>query len=55
LRDGDLIAVGHHQMRFTSPNAKVRTPAADPAEPVEEADTTLIATRPDMVARTSSH
>ena len=55
LRDGDLIAVGHHQMRFTSPNAKVRIPAADCVEPVEEGDTTLIATRPDVVARTSSH
>jgi type II secretory pathway predicted ATPase ExeA len=53
LRDGDLIAVGHHQMRFTGPNAKARTPAL--AQHVEEADTTLVGTRPDTLARTSSH
>jgi pSer/pThr/pTyr-binding forkhead associated (FHA) protein/type II secretory pathway predicted ATPase ExeA len=46
LRDGDLIAVGHHQMRFTGPNAKPARAAelfkngeGDPA------DTTLIAPR----------
>ncbi len=53
LRDGDLIAVGHHQMRFTSPNAKDRMPAEP--ETGEEADTTLVATRPNVVARSSSH
>jgi pSer/pThr/pTyr-binding forkhead associated (FHA) protein len=46
LRDGDLIAIGHHQMRFTGPNAKPARAAemfkngeSDPT------DTTLIAPR----------
>jgi general secretion pathway protein A len=53
LRDGDLIAVGHHQMRFAGPNGKVRT--AVPAQHAEEADTTIVAARPDALARTRSH
>jgi general secretion pathway protein A len=53
LRDGDLIAVGHHQMRFTGPNGKARTPAAP--QLAEEADTTLVATRADALGRSTSH
>jgi type II secretory pathway predicted ATPase ExeA len=51
LRDGDLIAVGHHQMRFTGPSAKARPSA--PVQP-EEPDTTLVATRPEALERTRS-
>jgi general secretion pathway protein A len=53
LRDGDLIAVGHHQMRFTGPNGKVRTPT--PVQYGEEADTTLVGSRPDTLERLKSH
>jgi general secretion pathway protein A len=53
LRDGDLIAVGHHQMRFTGPGAKARTPAASPQE--AESETTLLGVRPDILERTTSH
>lgn len=52
LRDGDLIAVGHHQMRFTGPSAKAR-PAAEPASEAES-DTTLVA-RPSKFERSTSH
>jgi pSer/pThr/pTyr-binding forkhead associated (FHA) protein len=52
LRDGDLIAVGHHQMRFTGPSAKVRPNV--PAQHAAEPDTTLVATRPDALERTRS-
>jgi hypothetical protein len=54
LRDGDLIAVGHHQMRFTSPTAKGR---AIPAQQTGAADgdTTLVAQRPDTLERSTSH
>jgi pSer/pThr/pTyr-binding forkhead associated (FHA) protein len=51
LRDGDLIAVGHHQMRFTGPSAKARPSV--PAQ-AEEPDTTLVATRPEALERTRS-
>jgi general secretion pathway protein A len=51
LRDGDLIAVGHHQMRFAVPSAKTRTTLPPPSEQ----DTTLVAARPDVLQRTSSH
>jgi general secretion pathway protein A len=51
LRDGDLIAVGHHQMRFAGPNAKPRAASAA-ASPVD-GDTTLVPLRPDVVQRTS--
>ncbi len=44
LRDGDLIAVGHHQMRFTGPNAKVRLARRAAAR-----------TRPSRIRRSSSH
>jgi hypothetical protein len=54
LRDGDLIAVGHHQMRFTGPSPKTRqSPLVKhhvPAEP----DTTLVA-RPEALERSTSH
>jgi hypothetical protein len=53
LRDGDLIAVGHHQMRFTGPSARPRA-SADPHEALD-ADTTLVATRPETLERTTSH
>jgi len=52
LRDGDLIAVGHHQMRFAGPTAKTRN---GPTAPTEEGDTTLVAPRSDLAQRTSSH
>src|SRR5204862_6314505 len=42
LRDGDLIAVGQHQMRFAGPNG-VRLPAA-PSDPDE--GSTLLETQP---------
>jgi general secretion pathway protein A len=51
LRDGDLIAVGHHQMRFAGPNG--RACAAIPAL-AENADATLV-TRPDAFERSTSH
>jgi type II secretory pathway predicted ATPase ExeA len=53
LRDGDLIAVGHHQMCFTGPSAKPRV-SADPHEALD-AETTLVATRPETLERTTSH
>ena len=53
LRDGDLIAVGHHQMRFAGPNGKARMPASP--QLAEEADTTLVGTRVDALGRSSSH
>jgi type II secretory pathway predicted ATPase ExeA len=53
LRDGDLIAVGHHQMRFAGPNGKARTPALP--QHAEEVDTTLVGTRADTLERSSSH
>jgi hypothetical protein len=52
LRDGDLIAVGHHQMRFTGPTAKGKAPAPGLAE---EPDTTLVAARSDVLQRSGSH
>jgi general secretion pathway protein A len=53
LRDGDLIAVGHHQMRFTGPNGKARAPAAAPQE--ADADTTVVSPRLELLERTTSH
>ncbi len=44
LRDGDLISVGHHQMRFTSPSAKLAR-LREIAETVD-GDTTLIGPQP---------
>jgi general secretion pathway protein A len=52
LRDGDLIAVGHHQMRFTGPSAKARAPGAQ-HEP--DSDTTLVTAPPETLQRTTSH
>jgi general secretion pathway protein A len=51
LRDGDLIAVGHHQMRFTGPSAKARAPAQ---QPEIDGDTTLVATRSEALERKAS-
>jgi general secretion pathway protein A len=48
LRDGDLIAVGHHQMRFAGPTAKPRAASA-----AVEGDTTLVPVRSEVVQRTS--
>ncbi|RPI59698.1 MAG: FHA domain-containing protein, partial [Lysobacterales bacterium] len=53
LRDGDLIAVGHHQMRFTGPSSKERVGIAPPPHAAEP-DTTLVAARPEL-GRTTSH
>jgi general secretion pathway protein A len=39
LRDGDLIAVGHHQIRFTSPRRAAESPATSSAG--AETDSTL--------------
>jgi pSer/pThr/pTyr-binding forkhead associated (FHA) protein len=50
LRDGDLIAVGHHQMRFTGPNGKARSPAAHSDE-----ETTIVGARSGTAERTASH
>ena len=52
LRDGDLIAVGHHQMRFTGPSAKTRP--SPTLQAVPEPDTTLIA-RPEALGGTTPH
>ncbi len=53
LRDGDLIAVGNHQMRFTGPNAKARGGAAQQSEAA--GDTTIVALQLDTLERTPSH
>jgi type II secretory pathway predicted ATPase ExeA len=53
LRDGDLIAVGHHQMRFTGPSAKTQ-PQTPPQRPVEP-DTTMIVARPELLGQTKPH
>jgi type II secretory pathway predicted ATPase ExeA len=53
LRDGDLIAVGHHQLRFAGPSSNAR--ASAPAPHSEEADTTLVTAYPDARERTTSH
>jgi pSer/pThr/pTyr-binding forkhead associated (FHA) protein len=52
LRDGDLIAVGHHQMRFTGPSAKARV---GEVPEVPESDTTLVASASEALERTTSH
>ena len=51
LRDGDLIAVGHHQMRFTGPSARAKAASPHTVEP----DTTLVAARSDVQQRSGSH
>jgi general secretion pathway protein A len=48
LRDGDLIAVGHHQMRFTGPSTKVSRPGATTVAG-KDSDTTVMA-RPGSAA-----
>jgi type II secretory pathway predicted ATPase ExeA len=52
LRDGDLIAVGHHQMRFTGPSAKARVGGAQ-QEP--DSETTLVSPQSETLSRTTSH
>jgi type II secretory pathway predicted ATPase ExeA len=54
LRDGDLIAVGHHQMRFTGPSPKAR-PAGDKPRTAAESDTTLVAAGAELLERSTSH
>jgi hypothetical protein len=53
LRDGDLIAVGHHQMRFTGPSGRARG-AADREQDADD-ETTIVALRPEAFERTTSH
>ena len=53
LRDGDLIAVGHHQMRFTGPSGKASVAATH--EPAVDSDTTLVATHPETLERKTAH
>jgi hypothetical protein len=53
LHDGDLIAVGHHEMRFTGPSPKAAS--ALPEQFPAEADTTLVTALPDALERTTSH
>jgi hypothetical protein len=54
LRDGDLIAIGHHQMRFAGPNAKPAR-ASENFTPVEgDHNTTLIAATPAPLRSTSN-
>jgi len=50
LRDGDLIAVGNHQMRFTGPSGKIRFDAEQ-----EPDDSTLPSVLPESLERTTSH
>jgi pSer/pThr/pTyr-binding forkhead associated (FHA) protein len=47
LRDGDLIAVGHHQLRFSGPSTKARS-GGFPAPPTAEhkPDDTVIPLKP---------
>jgi type II secretory pathway predicted ATPase ExeA len=47
LRDGDLIAVGHHQLRFSGPSPKARS-GAFPATPAAEhkPDDTVVTLKP---------
>jgi hypothetical protein len=52
LRDGDLIAVGHHQMRFAGPTGKSGR-ANLPLPHADETDTTLIAPSPAAALPTS--
>jgi pSer/pThr/pTyr-binding forkhead associated (FHA) protein len=51
LRDGDLIAVGQHQMRFAGPNGARLQPAQAAADP--DGDRTLLETQAPA-ARTGS-
>jgi general secretion pathway protein A len=55
LRDGDLIAVGHHQMRFTGPTNIEARAGSTPLQHDADSDTTLVATRPDALERSTSH
>ena len=45
LRDGDLIAVGHHQLRFLGPKASPSAPAPEQPDP---SATTLIVPKPEV-------
>jgi pSer/pThr/pTyr-binding forkhead associated (FHA) protein/type II secretory pathway predicted ATPase ExeA len=53
LRDGDLIAVGHHQMRFTSPNGKARLSVGSQHAQTGEPDTTIVAAHPETLESTT--
>jgi len=52
LRDGDLIAIGHHQVRFAGPNARGQAGVGE--APPAEGDTTLVTPRPNIL-RSSPH
>jgi len=52
LRDGDLIAVGHHQLRFSGPHSKsARAPGEFPpvAQIDPKSDETLETPKPSIV------
>jgi general secretion pathway protein A len=51
LRDGDLIAVGHHQMRFAGPSAKPRPAVV--GNPNAETEATLVVAHLEAHQRTS--
>jgi type II secretory pathway predicted ATPase ExeA len=54
LRDGDLIAVGHHQMRFAGPNGKAARPPEQGKAADAEQDATLISPAPSTLRSTSN-
>ena len=49
LRDGDLIAVGHHQLRFSGPQGKVGQTGEHPLLTIEGTAETLIGPKPVLV------
>ncbi len=46
LRDGDLIAVGHHQLRFSGPQNKLTRTGESPVLTLEGGEDTLLTPRP---------
>jgi general secretion pathway protein A len=54
LRDGDLIAVGHHQLRFTGPQSKLSTPEVfPPVVSLDDKTSETLLTKPP--SRVGSH
>jgi len=50
LRDGDLIAVGHHQLRFSGPQTKAKN-GGEPATPIDveaKIDQTMLTPKPSF-------